>query len=126
MITKFVVRLLDRDNTLLSWAEVAAVPAPQSGRASCPFWPSAVTRFVIEQSGVIATMAVHWTDLDIARTREMAETPVEAGQVFDFTWIEPVWLVAGMSGVLLPPVTVRAPVVAQPPAGSLVAKGTRL
>jgi hypothetical protein len=125
MKAEFVVRLLDRDNVLLAWAPVSAAPGPQPGRASCPLWPTpGVTRFVIEHSGVVASMAVHWPDLDVARSRELPETPVQEGQQFDFTWFEPVWLVSGMANVVLPPVTVRAPVVVQPPAGGVAVKGT--
>jgi hypothetical protein len=126
MRTRFIARLLSADDTLLAWAEVWAEPRPQEGRASCPLFavPSA-TRFTIEADGTVDKLAVHWPDLDVARVRALTGTPVKALQVFDFLWIEPVWLVAGMANVVLPAVTVRAPIVAAPPTGSLVQKDSR-
>lgn len=122
MRTKFVVRLLDAEGALLSWAEVTASPkAPAEGRASATFWPVAQpTKFLILQSGTVVLMTVHWCDLDVARSREMQPTDVQAGQVFDFLWIEPVWLVAGMRDVPLPATPVGR-VVIGPPSGSLTA-----
>lgn len=120
---KFVVRLLDADGHLLSWAEVWARPEPQRAAASCPFWPTGPTQFVIERGGVASEITVHWCDLDVARRREVAPHPVQAGQVVTFTWMEPVWLVPGMRDVPLPPVTVRSSIVLAPAPAALNAEG---
>jgi hypothetical protein len=125
MTTKFVVRLVDAEGRLLAWAPALAGPRPQPGRASCPFWPEAPTRFAIEQSGRATAISVHWCDLDIARTNALIEAAdVEVGQVFNFTWIEPIWLVAGMRDVALPAVTERQSVEIGVPVGGLGMVGT--
>lgn len=117
---KFVVRLLDADGQLLAWAEVYAAPRPQERGASCPFWPVTPTIFAVESAGVAQELTVHWCDLDIARRTPLPEpTVVAVGQVFTFTWIEPIWLVAGMRDVPLPGVTVRQSMAIAPPTGSL-------
>lgn len=122
MDTKFVVRVLDSENNLLSWAEVWATPRPQARGASCPFFPVAPTQFVVEREGDASKITVHWCDCDIAREQNLlAPTHVALGQVFNFTWLEPIWLVSGMHNVPLPAVTVRAPVSLAPPAGNLAA-----
>ena len=121
MTDKFVVRLLDENNALLSWAEVYAESRPQPN-ASCPFWAKEPTRFYIEASGMAKKISVHWCDLDIARVQDIPETKVGSGQIFDFGWIEPVWLISGMRDVPLPAVTVGNPVSLGVPIGSLGAK----
>lgn len=123
--TKFVVRLLSSDDALLAWAEVHAMPKPQRSMASCPFWPIQPTKFLIERDGEVAKMAVHWADLDVARVREMQPTGVTAGQVYDFLWLEPIWLVPGMRDVPLPGVTIRAPTTVGVPVGNLTALSPR-
>jgi hypothetical protein len=124
----FVVRLLDTDNNLLSWTKALGSPSRQDGgRASCPLWVTAPTSFVIEKTGEAAKLAVHWTDLDIARLRELDERVlVQQGQVFTFTWIEPIWLIAGMRDVPLPAVTVRNSVTIAPPPAQMGAKDPRV
>jgi hypothetical protein len=117
---KFVVRLLDAEANLLAWAEVAADPKPQRRMASCPYWPVTATQFVVERSGMATEITVHWCDLDVARRANLgAATEVVEGQVFTFTWLEPIWLVPGMRDVPLPGVTVRGPVVVGVPVGAL-------
>jgi len=120
---KFVARLLDADDRLLAWATVMAAPQPIGGGRSCPFHAPGPTSFVIEAAGTVTKLVVHWCDLDVARVTEVPATPVALGQVFTFTWFQPVWLVAGMQGVPLPAVTVRAPVGVAPPTGSFAAVG---
>lgn len=109
---KFVVRLMDGD-TLLAWAEVYASPAPQGQRRSCPFWPEGSTPLVIDRAGSASSLTVHWCDLDLVRVCTPIEpVAVQVGQVFQWTWIEPIWLVpASEKDVVLPAVTLRAPVV---------------
>lgn len=127
MKSRFVVRLLAEDDTLLAWSEVIAEARPQPGRASCPlFAVPGLTKFVIETSGTVAKLAVHWPDLDVARVRPLDPVTVQPLQVFDFIWHEPVWLVAGMSGVVLPAVTVRAPVTVAPPVGMMASMDSRM
>lgn len=117
---KFVVRLLTDAHELLSWAEVRAEPRPQDRGASCPYWPTGPTSFVIERNGVASTISVHWCDLDVARMQKIIEpTPVQAGQVMTFAWMEPIWLVPGQRDVPLPAVTVRSSVTLVPPRGQL-------
>lgn len=125
---KFVVRLLDADNTLLSWTQVTAAPSRQEGgRASCPLVATTPTQFVIERDGIAAKFSVHWTDLDIARVRDLDEPVlVKAHQVFHYTWIEPVWLVSGMRDVPLPAVTVRNSVTICPPPAQMGMKDSRV
>ena len=119
---KFVVRLLDASDVLLAWATVMAEPKPQGRNRSCPFYATGPTQFVITTPGIAEKVTIHWCELDIARIGGAIEpTPVEVGQVFTWTWLEPVWLVAGMKDVPLPPVTVYAPVTIAPPTGSLMA-----
>jgi hypothetical protein len=125
MAQKFVVRVLDADDALLAWAEVHAEPRPQARGASCPFFPITPTQFPIERDGVAAKLTIHWCDLDIARLTSLLEpTPVRTGQVFTFTWIEPVWLVTGMREVPLPAVTLRQSVALAVPTGQLTSIGT--
>jgi len=118
---KFVVRLLDRGAQMLAWAEVYAEPRPQDRGASCPYWPVTPTNFVIEQDGLASELTVHWCDLDVARRTPLMEAAqVQAGQVFSFAWLEPVWLVSGQHGVPLQAVTIRGPVNVAVPVGSLM------
>jgi hypothetical protein len=118
---KFVLRLVDAAGDLLAWATVYAQPSPQDRAASCPFWPvdGRTTPLVIEREGVTDAITVHWCALDVARQSAVDAVGVAAGQVFAFTWIEPVWLVSGMRGVPLPAVTERASVVASAPTGTI-------
>ncbi len=111
MVALFVVRWVDADGNLLAWARVPASPKPQASRASCPFWPVQPTSMTIERDGAIAQIVIHWPDLDIARVKALPEPqPVTAGQTYLFTWLEPIWLVAGMANIALAPVTETAPV----------------
>ncbi len=127
MKTRFIARLLTADDRLLSWAEVWAEPKPQDGRASCPFMATpGMTKFLVEEAGTVAKLVVHWPDLDVARARDQEPLEVQPLQVLDFVWFEPVWLVSGMSGVVLPAVTLRAPVVVAPPPALMGAKDGRL
>lgn len=127
MTAKFVVRLLDEADALLAWAEVYATARPQDRGGSCPFFADVPTRFIIERSGVAAKTSIHWCDLDVARVQKILgdPQPVIAGQVVNYHWIEPVWLVPGMRDIPLPPVTVRAPVQVGVPVGTLAAIGTQ-
>jgi hypothetical protein len=122
MRARFIVRLLNEAHDLLSWTEVWAEAKPQDRAGSCPFWASAPTQFVIERDGIARLVTVHWADLDVARKQDLADAvPVSVGQVFNFGWLEPVWLVPGMRDVPLPGVTVRAPIAVGVPTGSLAA-----
>lgn len=121
MTARFIVRLLDAANELLSWAEVYATAKPQGRPRSTPFWADAKTQFVIERDGVASKVLIHWADLDVVRVGpEMTPTQVQTGQVLDFTWLGPVWMVEG-SGIdlPLPAVTVRKSVNIAPPTGAL-------
>lgn len=122
MTQRFIVRLLTTDDRLVAWAEVHATAKPQAPRgASCPFF-APQTRFLIDADGTVAKLSVHWADLDVARVQPVLQpTTVKAGQTFTLTWLEPVWLVAGMRDVPLPPVTVGRPVAVAPPVGGLAA-----
>jgi hypothetical protein len=124
---KFVLRLLDHAGELLAWSTISAIPAPQDRAASCPFWSidGRTTRVAIEKSGRATEISVHWCELDVARRSDIEEVDVEAGQVFDFTWLQPVWLVAGTRDVPLPAVTVRATVIVNIPSGSLTGATTQ-
>lgn len=124
MRARFVVRLLDASDNLLAWTEVEAEARPQDRAGSCPFFAVAPTLFEVEQSGRVARVAVHWPDLDVARvTTPVAELDVRAGDVVNYAWIEPVWLVPGMRDVALPAVTVRKSVAIGVPSGGLRAGG---
>ena len=120
MTQKFVVRLMTKDDQLLSWAEVHAEARPQPGRASCPFFAPGPTLFVIDAEGVAFKYTVHWCDLDIARERLLlTPTLVPVGAQMRFDWTEPVWLTAGSQHIVLPAVTLRGPVLVGPPTGNL-------
>lgn len=119
MRAQFVVRLLGEEDELLAWARVEAEARPQDRAGSCPFWPVTATKFGIERDGMAVKLVVHWADLDVARQTALPGARVSVGQVFDFTWIEPVWLVPGTRGVPLPSVTERAPVVVGVPTARL-------
>ena len=120
MTEKFVVRVMDAENALLAWTTVYAESRPQGSRRSCPFWAVGRTQFVIERDGLASQVLVHWCDLDLARAQAIEPTPVQVGQVFDYAWIGPVWLVPAMEkDLVLPPVTERAPVTLAVPTGSL-------
>ena len=124
-IEKFTVRLMSDDDRMLAWAEVLAVPRPQDSRASCPLFAEGSTQFVIEQAGTAAYITVYWNDLGVARKQALLGAgPATPGQVYNFTWIEPVWLVGGMSDIVLPTVTAKGPVIVAPPTGSLSPVGT--
>lgn len=123
MTEKFVVRLMDDHDALLAWAEVQAESKPQGERRSCPFWATAPTLFAVEAAGTATKIVVHWCDLDLVRVSPVPATPVEPGQVLNFTWIEPVWLVpAPEKQQMLPPVTVRAPQTVTVPTGALLGR----
>jgi hypothetical protein len=125
-LTKFVFRVLGAHDELLAWTTVHAQPRPQVGRASCPFYPTSPTRFVVERDGIATSLAIHWCDLDIARRAQVAApTPMTVGQEYTWTWIEPVWLVSGMKEVPLPPVTVGKSVAIEVPVGALGVTGER-
>jgi hypothetical protein len=123
MTARFVVRLLDAAGELLAWADVSATAKPQGRPRSTPFFADGRTQFVIERDGVASQVVIHWVDLDVVRVGpDIAPTPVQLGQVFDFTWLGPVWMVEGSKvDVPLPAVTVRRAVAIAPPTGSLVA-----
>lgn len=123
MREKFVVRVLDEAHQLLAWAEVWAAAKPIGGGRSCQFWPAGPTQFRVTQRGTAALLTIHWCALDIARMTALAPTEVEVGQVFNFTWIEPVWLAPGMQDVPLPAVTVDQSIELAVPTGALVAAG---
>lgn len=120
MTQRFIVRVLDAAGALLSWAEVCATAKPQERGASCPFWPTSPTSFVVTQAGMATEVTIHWADLDVARRQAILEpVHVDVGQVFAFAWLEPVWLVPGMRDVPLPAVTVGHPVAVHVPVGSM-------
>lgn len=123
MTARFIVRLLSADGDLLSWAEVYAEARPQGRPRSTPFMARTVTAFVIERDGEATQMSIHWADLDVCRlTPLMNPSRVTVGQVAQFHWIEPVWMVEGSKvDVPMPPVTVRGSVQLQPPVGGLTA-----
>jgi hypothetical protein len=121
MRQKFVVRLLDADDALLAWTTVWAGATPLGGGRSCQFWPESPTQFATERDGVAVKLSVHWVDYDVARWTTVPATPIQTGQVFTFTWIEPVWLVPGMADVPLPGVTVRQSVAVAVPTGAVSA-----
>lgn len=126
MTARFIVRLMDAAGALLAWAEVHATARPQGRPRSTPFFPDELTRFVIEQDGVASQVSVHWADLDVVRVGpELSPTPVQAGQVFDFTWIGPVWMVEGSKvDVPMPTITIRKSVAISVPPGMMGATGT--
>jgi hypothetical protein len=119
---KFVVRLLDHAGELLAWSTVFATPSPQERGASCPFWPvgGRVTPLTIERNGTTKEITVHWCELDVARRADIEPIQAEVGQVFNFHWLQPVWLVGGTRDVPLPAVTVRQSVSVEVKPGSLV------
>lgn len=119
MTEKFVVRLLSADDLLLAWTEVYATSQPEHGRASCPFWaPQNMSTFLIETSGTASKLSIHWCDLDVARVQAILEPlAVTAGDLCQFAWLEPVWLVSGMRDVPMPSTTVKTSVKIQPPLG---------
>lgn len=131
-IEKFVLRLLSADNELLAWSEVFATPRPQqevdehgARRAvSCPYWPvdNQATPLPVTVTGTATKVSIHWCDLDIARVMDLIEPMrVEVGQTAMFAWtMTPVWLVAGMRDVPLPPVVIAAPIHVGVPVGNIV------
>ena len=122
MTEKFVVRLMDAEDRLLAWTTVMGQSKPQGSRRSCPFFPIGQTQFAVEQAGIASKVVIHWCELDLARVQEVAPTAVQVGQVFTYTWIGPVWLVPAMDkDIVLPPVTIHAPVTVAPPTGSIAA-----
>jgi hypothetical protein len=120
---KFVIRILDAEHRLLSWTTVWATATPLGGGRSCQFWPTGPTQFVVTDAGEASVMTIHWCDADVARMQSVGPQRVEVGQVFNFAWIEPVWLVPGMQHVPLPAVTMHAPVTIGVPTGALAAVG---
>jgi hypothetical protein len=127
MAHEFVMRLLDADDTLLSWVKVLAQPKRADGKdASCPLWPTHPVQFVIERDGTAVKYSVHWLDLDIARVRDLPDPiRVSVGQAYNY-WFEPVWLVSGMKDVPLPAVTVRQNVCLAPPTAQIGARDPRV
>lgn len=124
MTAKFVVRWMTADDRLVAWAEVWAESRPQEGRGSCPFWAKGITRAFVTEHGTISKLVVHWTDLDVVRTRPEPPCDVQVGQVLEYAWLEPVWMVQSERGVILPPVTVGTQRV-EPPMSLLGARDSR-
>lgn len=124
MTEKFVIRLMDTDDRLLAWTEIRATSKLQGSRRSCPFFADGLTRFAVEQAGTATKVVIHWCELDLVRLQEVEPTPVEPGQVFNYAWIGPVWLVPAMEkDIGLPPVTVRQSVQVGVPVGMIAAVG---
>ena len=121
MTARFIVRLVDAEGSLLAWAEVMAESKPQGRPKSTPFQATQATPFVIERDGVASELVIHWADLDVVRaTSIMNPTAVHVGQLVNFNWIEPVWMVKGSEKPIeLVPVTVRGRVHLNPPAGGI-------
>jgi hypothetical protein len=118
-IEKFVVRLLDAEHHLLAWTTVWAAVTPRGGGRSCQFWPTGPTQFTVTEAGDAAWLTIHWCDPDLARMTALSPQRLEVGQVVNFCWIEPVWLVPGMQNVPLPPVTVHQHTTLGVPTGTL-------
>lgn len=126
MRARFTVRLLDAAHNLLAWSDVIAEATPQDRAASCPFWPVGRTQFQIERDGRAEIVTIHWPDLDVARIQNIIEPlDVKVGQVANYEWLEPVWLVPGMRDVPLPAVTVKQSVRIEVPTGSLGVRDSR-
>lgn len=123
MTARFIVRLMDAAGELLAWAEVYATAKPQGRPRSTPFFADGRTQFVIERDGIASQVVIHWADLDVVRVGpELKPTPVQVGQVFDFTWLGPVWMIEGSKvDIPLPAVTARKSVNVSPPVGNLAA-----
>jgi hypothetical protein len=122
MTQRFVVRLLDSEGVLLGWSEVQAEARPQGRPRPTPFKALAPSMFPIERDGIASQLSIHWADMDVVRLAQLTPSPVLAGQLMQFNWTEPVWMVEGSKvDVPLPPVTVRAKVVIAPPTGNLSA-----
>ena len=117
---KFAVRLVDDTGNLLAWTAIYAEPRPQEGGASCPFWPTGPTTFIVETPGLASEMIISWCDLGISRKQQIAEpVQVEVGQQLTFAWFEPVWLVFAPYKGPIPTITEYQSIMISPPAGSL-------
>jgi hypothetical protein len=121
MTQTFVVRLCDADRRMLSWARVEAESRPQRPKAgSCPFYAAQPTVFIIDRVGVATQLIVHWANLDVVRSVPMlTSVDVEPGQVHQFSWMEPVWLVPGERDIVLEGVTERSSVMIGVPTGGI-------
>lgn len=129
MIGNFVVRLLDADNNLMSWARVQATARQQGNLASCPFFPATATPFIAERDGIVTRYSVEWTDTGVARVHDIDSAPftVKTGQQMMLSWtMRPIWMVSGTKDVPLPTVTERQPVCIGLPAGGLGASDPRV
>jgi hypothetical protein len=118
MVAKLVLRLLDRDDRMLGWAEATAM-APGDG--TLRVLPS--TLIPVEHSGLPHCISVHWCDINIEWRVTMGLDPspsqvVMAGNFFtvDGNWTA---LILGPAAGGLPPVTVRAPISVAVPQGRL-------
>lgn len=114
---KFVIRILDASHALLAWAEVHGECRP----GGCVMPATATVPMLVERDGRAASVTVEWCDLNLARQEDfLGETDLRAGQMGQFHWIKPLWVVPGEANVPLPPVTVRQSVTIGVPVGSLV------
>lgn len=123
MLHKLVVRLLDADGALLTWAEVQA-----EARGDGCLWPS--TRVVAchpcERSGIPTMLSVHWAEVNVETRVPITLPAVRAGDAtVNLTLGDTPIVRVGAAASGLPPVTVHRAVAVLVPAGCLGVVGVR-
>ena len=118
-MTKFVLRLIDKDGELLGWTETQG-----HARGDGAIWPTGPIYIGIERDGIVAALSIHWADVNVERREQTIAVSVFTGMVFPLVFQGPLYEVGKAAGGL-PPVTVRGPVTLAMPVGSLGAVGSR-
>lgn len=114
LITRLVIRLLDRENRLLGWTEIHA-----EARGDGRLWATADVSLAAEETGEAAILSAHWVDVNVeARSLLPAPRSVHSGEIVPVLTAGPVFLVGPAAGGL-PAVTVRTPVVITPLTGGI-------
>ena len=115
--TKLVIRILDRQEQLLGWAEVVG-----EARGDGKIWIKDPTHILIEQDGVTGFHSIHWCDVNVEIRTLVEPRKVKLGDVLVIDG-EHEAINCGPAAGGLPPVTVRTPVTIGIPVGSLNGRG---
>jgi hypothetical protein len=114
MTTKLVLRLLDRDNALLGWTEVAAL-----AKGDGALWATGPVQIAIERDGIPTTLSVHWADVHVEQRRVVEWPMLTIGTVVPIDCGGCPLFTVGLPPAYLAPVTVRGHVGVSVPVGGL-------
>lgn len=113
---KLVLRVLDADGVLLTWAEVQAVARGDG----CLWAPSSVIVCEpCERSGIPVTLSIHWTDLNVETQGSFSAPAVVQGALLTLVYDQRPLMTIGAPASGLAPVTVHRSVTVGPQTGSM-------